>query len=644
MQRAAAALQVLEAPLLGEPAALHHERVAEAFGQIVTLQRPEHAAPFARLENVNHDPVLRPAIQYARRLVEDQYRRPLQQRARDRDLLPVGGGKPRATDANLVAKADRHHLRPQPLLLENLVQHRADAADGLRLPGRHLAEKNIVLQHRGAVVARGIEELDSVAQVGGKMPGKVAARLQDAGLERFVYEAKAVAGRNQLERQRHQQVAVGCLNFFQAGIGNPGQHRLYLGQIVLLDETEALEEFVPRRQAAEQLDHGFGQLVAGLEHVVCKTGLIQHTAHVAVARQILEVELRLADGCAEKQIFGQRRVVVVAFDVELLDQALHAGRGKPRPDRLAREQHAVRQARMVRRIHRASQTEFEYRLLKLHRLQDLDDARVDVLGARGARGLVVDPVGIEIEQSTVGALCLFHLKLVLLELLAGVDPLAQRIVLEPVEQVVAHAGRKKVGRRTDVGDGASGHRLGRLGDVDSTDLQLAAARHHQASEHLRQLAHAGGVRAEDCHMLIDADFERNAVNQLRSRFPFEGQVGRAHRSGLRQLRLLDRSLALRRHHVVHRELLDHLGVLDLHVQALLIPVDQLLDRAGQVLVGGNHRHQRADVQAPHDHQITAHQVEQERRDLGQEIVEELDQELALIELEADAEDLPQARR
>ena len=111
----------------------------------------------------------------------------------------------------------------------------------------------------------------------------------------------------------------------------------------------------------------------------------------------------------------------------------------------------------------------------------------------------------------------------------------------------------------------------------------------------------------------------------------------------RQLRRLERRLQLRRRRFLRGERLDDLVVLDLDVQALLVPVDQLLHRRGQVLVGRDHRDERADVQPADDHEVAAQRVKQERRHLGEKVVEKLHHELALIELEADAEDAPQAR-
>ena len=68
---------------------------------------------------------LRGGIEHRRRVVEDQEHRPLEQRAHQRRLLPVGHGKARAADADLVVEADLHHQRPQAELVEQLAHQRA---------------------------------------------------------------------------------------------------------------------------------------------------------------------------------------------------------------------------------------------------------------------------------------------------------------------------------------------------------------------------------------------------------------------------------------------------------------------------------------------------------------------------------------
>ena len=71
------------------------------------------------------------------------------------------------------------------------------------------------------------------------------------------------------------------------------------------------------------------------------------------------------------------------------------------------------------------------------------------------------------------------------------------------------------------------------------------------------------------------------------------------------------------------KLLDDLLVLDLHVEALLIPVDQLLQRRRQVLVGGDDGHELADVELAGDREDSRRPVEDERRHLREEVVQNL---------------------
>ncbi len=215
-------------------------------------------------------------------------------------------------------------------------------------------------------------------------------------------------------------------------------------------------------------------------------------------------------------------------------------------------------------------------------------------------------------------------------------------MLQAVDDVLAHAEREEVGRGADVGKRPAGHRLGGARDVDAAELEAARARRHEARQHLRQLARA--LPADDGDVLVDPDFQRHAVEQAHARIVDQRDAGGAQLARARQLGRRDERLDLRRRHVLGGELLDDLAVLDLYVHALLVPVDQLLHRARQVLVGRDHRDQRADVEAPRDHQIAANRVEEERRHLRQEVVEELHHELALVELEADVEDAAQPRR
>ena len=72
----------------------------------------------------------------------------------------------------------------------------------------------------------------------------------------------------------------------------------------------------------------------------------------------------------------------------------------------------------------------------------------------------------------------------------------------------------------------------------------------------------------------------------------------------------------------------------------LVEVEELLPRVGELLVGGDDRHEGAEGQVALDHEVAADGVEEERRDLGDEVVGELDEELQAVDQDPDPVDLP----
>ncbi len=220
--------------------------------------------------------------------------------------------------------------------------------------------------------------------------------------------------------------------------------------------------------------------------------------------------------------------------------------------------------------------------------------------------------------------------------------LAQGRVLETIEQVVADRLGEVIGILSDIGDPPAGHGRGHILDVATADADRTAGGMNQTGKQKSHLLLAAAAGADDGDVLIDLGGEADPVQQLEIVLVEEGdrrdgQIAFQRRSGLvadvLDLRIEDRG---------RLELLDHLVVLDLHVVAPLVPVDQLLDRAGQILVGGDHGDQSADVEMAENGQHAATGIEDEGRELGQQVVEELDEKLALIDLEADIEDPGQA--
>ena len=74
-----------------------------------------------------------------------------------------------------------------------------------------------------------------------------------------------------------------------------------------------------RRQIGEQLDHGLGDAPADIGQGLGEAGIGQHLEQIGIARDAVGLQLR-PDRRPEQQVLHQRHVLVVAVDVEGLDQ------------------------------------------------------------------------------------------------------------------------------------------------------------------------------------------------------------------------------------------------------------------------------------------------------------------------------------
>ena len=147
--------------------------------------------------------------------------------------------------------------------------------------------------------------------------------------------------RDQLERQRQQPGAVVLVEGCGPAIADPPENCLEFRQVVGADEAELLEERVVRRQVGEQLDHGLGDLLAGLDQVLGQTDLVEHLPHISVVGEGVELERR-ADRGSEQQVFGDRGVGVEALGVVGLDEVGDAVLDEPPGERAARLEQAAR--------------------------------------------------------------------------------------------------------------------------------------------------------------------------------------------------------------------------------------------------------------------------------------------------------------
>ncbi len=177
-----------------------------------------------------------------------------------------------------------------------------------------------------------------------------------------------------------------------------------------------------------------------------------------------------------------------------------------------------------------------------------------------------------------------------------------------------------------------------VGDVGAADRDAAAARPHQAREQQRELVLAAAALADDRDMLGGRDGEAHPVDDPRLLVLDERQVGDRHLADQRRHGggLVEQQLGV--DHPGRLELLDDLLVGDLRICLDLVVVEQLLPRRAEILVGGEHRDQRAERQAALDDQIAADREEEERRQLADEVVEELHEEFAVVDLEPDVVD------
>ncbi len=471
--------------------------------------------------------------------------------------------------------------------------------------------------------------------------GNGLAHADDPRFQRLVDQAEAVARLDIAERQAQHAPAV-----FFAERRNPAflatlDEHPEIRQLVGGDEAELLEKGVAGRQVGKDLDHGPGNRHAHLEQDVTKPFLLEQIDQQLVLGEVGGL-VRLLDRRPEQEIFRDRGVQVVALGVETDDEIDRAFGLQARAQGLACLQNVLGHPRLFARVDGPAQAEAIDVILHFHQFQDLGQPAGQIAGALEAGGSVIDPVGVEIERRVAGVLAFRRLPRLFRRRVAVELGGDQGPVLEAVDEVFVNGMGKQIGVRPDVGDPAAGDRRGLLGNIPRADLDVARRGSHESGQQHAQVLLAAAAVADDRDMVGELPGEARRVDQPGIRI-----VGQRHRRdvpvsaqrlGLRCLGVLHPWLD----HVRRLELLDHLVVFDLYVVTLLVPVDQLLDRAGQILIGGDHRHQGADIQLALYRQDAAQGIEDEGRELGQQVVEKLDEELALKDLVADVEDPAQA--
>ena len=213
---------------------------------------------------------------------------------------------------------------------------------------------------------------------------------------------------------------------------------------------------------------------------------------------------------------------------------------------------------------------------------------------------------------------------------------------QAVEQVVHQRCGEQGGRGTRIADPPAGGDARQVRGLDVVEGHLARGGVEQPRHEHGGLQLAARRVADQRHMAVGRDLETDSVDK-RLAVLGVADIGRAEPAGEfgNAVGADDRLLAAQAR---RRELGDHLVVLDPGVLANLVVVQQLLPGRRQVLVGGQDGDQGAQRKRAVDHEVAADRVEEERRDLGEEVVEELDEELLAVDPEADVEDAPQAPR
>ena len=244
------------------------------------------------------------------------------------------------------------------------------------------------------------------------------------------------------ERQRDQLGAVVGAEGGHVGLLDARQQCAELRQVIGADERELLEERVARRQVGEQFDHGLGDPPAHRQQRHGDTGLIERRLEIVVAGHLTELQ-SIADRRAEQQILGQRQVLVVAVAIERLDQRRQRRFRQPTMQGVARLQYLGRQILAHGRIDGAAQTELIDVAVEIDDGGHFQQLAQEILGVGGARRLVVDPVGGGIEGGIARALRLHDRQLTLAAIAIVLHGIAQRPMLQPVDQVLAHADRER---------------------------------------------------------------------------------------------------------------------------------------------------------------------------------------------------------
>ena len=447
-----------------------------------------------------------------------------------------------------------------------------------------------------------------------------------------------VAGGNKPERQGPKAGHVFVADGLETILRDPRQYGLKLRQIVGTDEAEAFKKFVIRRQPLENVDHDFGQPQAFFEKIAAEANRLQNTKHVGVFTQPVDGEF-VAHRRTEQYVFRHGSIGIEFFRIEAFDELRDLGVLQPPAHLLSGFQNRGGKLRLLLRVDGPAQPYLIDIGREAGHPQDLVYPRRQIVGA--ADGRHIDPIGQPVIFEVAGTLRLSNFPLALLGVLAFHRPLGLGPVLQTVEQVVPDGSREHVGVLTHIRNLPANDGLRKLDEIMVADTKPAAVRREQSGKHLRQFVLAAAAGPDQRHMPGKIDRQGGAVDNPQSVI-----LGKADVRGDQLAGKLGRTFGLFRlgllfEHSRRLKLVGDLRELDPGVFHALVVGQQHFPRRRHILIGGEHGDQRPQREIAPDHQPAADRIEEERRQQGEGVVDELDQELEDVNPEPDPVDDPE---
>ena len=163
------------------------------------------------------------------------------------------------------------------------------------------------------------------------------------------------------------------------------------------------------------------------------------------------------------------------------------------------------------------------------------------------------------------------------------------VVAQAEQKIVAQSAGKQIRGRADIADTAAGHRGWQGRDVDAADRHSAAGRPGQACEQQSKLVLAAAALADDRDVLVERNAETDGVEDPTAIVLGERQISNDDLAGSGVTRSGSSSCSRASIMPSGWNCSTICSYLIWKSLGLLIKIEQLLPRRGQVLVGEQHR-------------------------------------------------------